>query len=98
MDDTYVNNTIGPFLLKELEVIKDDVIYTQDNDCVLPFNQEWFVLEYFTINNGVLGIIDTNNIKELNSFINEALDRNIDYNMVLYLQICRYNIQPRYVY
>jgi hypothetical protein len=97
VDDTDTNNTIGPFLLKELEIIKDDSIQKYNKEYELPFNQEWFLLDYFTINNDALGIIDTNKMSELNSFINEALNKNMDFNMVLSIQICTYNVYPRYV-
>ncbi len=56
----------------------------------MPYEQNWFLLEYSTVNNDTTGILDSEQIEELKNHLNNALVENIDFNTVLSLRIHEY--------
>ncbi len=93
VDDIDTNNTLGPFLIKELKTIYGDTIQIHGQEVDLPYEQDYFILEYLTVNNDVVGIYNTDKSDDLNAFVEEAFSKKVDSNILLLVEICEYIIR-----
>ncbi len=93
VDDIDTNNTLGPFLIKELKTFYNDTIQIHGQEVDLPYEQDYFVLEYLTVNNDVFGIYNTDKTKELTALVEEAFSKKVDFNIILLLEICEYTVR-----
>jgi hypothetical protein len=96
IDESGDNNTIGPFFLEGFNQIQSDTIQINNMEYPMPVDQNWFLLEYSTVNNDTTGILEPEQIEELKNHLNNALVEDIDFNTVLSLRIHEYDIQSPY--
>jgi hypothetical protein len=96
IDESNDNNTLGPFFLESINQVKGDTLQINNIPYSMPIDQNWFLLEYSTVNNDTIGILDPEQIEELKSHLNNALAENIEFNTVLSLRIHEYDVQSPY--
>ncbi len=96
IDESDDNNTLGPFFLEGFNQIQSDTIQINNMEFPMPYDQNWFLLEYSTVKNDTTGILDSEQIEELKNHLNNALVEDIDFNTVLSLRIHEYDIQSPY--
>ena len=96
IDESDDNNTLVPFFLESINQVKGDTLQINNIPYSMPIDQNWFLLEYSTVNNDTIGILDPEQIEKLKNHLNNALAENIEFNTVLSLRIHEYDIQSLY--
>jgi hypothetical protein len=93
IDDIDTNNTLGPFLIKELKAIHGDTILIHGQEVDLSYDQDWFIVECLTVNNDVVGIYNTDKAEDLTAFVEEAFSKKVDCNIILLVETFEYTIR-----
>ena len=92
VDDIDTNNTLGPFMLKGLEVVDSETFKSQFNTEDMLGERNWYILEYITINNDVIGKFNYDQTKKVTAFFDESMKEKVDFNVFLLIDIFEYSI------
>ena len=92
VDDIDTNNTLGPFMLKGLDIIDSETMIAKFNPNPedIPEENNWYILEYITMNNDVIGKIDHDQAEKVTAFLEEALNEDAGFNVLLLIDILEY--------